>query len=420
MQILPVFPRFVRDRIAVALDDTPVVLIQGARQTGKTTLARSIGVARGYSYLSFDLEGAARAAREDPSGFIASLPERVILDEVGRVPELFAEIKHSVDQHRQPGRFILTGSTNVLLSPRLSESLAGRMEVVRLRPLAQAEIEGNRPQLLRRFFDGDFTVDTPPAGSSDLLQRIVGGGYPAALQRASAQRREQWYNDYAQALTTKDVQDLGAVRDLEAMPRLLRMIASQTAGLLNISDLSSPFNLSRPTIERYAAMLEQLFLIERLESWHANRSQRIVKSPKLHLADTGLACALIGVDVDGLIADDHLRGRITESFVHQELRRHAAWGDRPLSLYHFRTRDRVEVDIVVERRDGAIVGVEVKSSGTPKAKDFDGLRKLAEIAQGHMKTGILLYNGTSTLPFGENLFAVPIQRLWETGQKADG
>jgi len=416
MQILSVFPRFVRDRVIEALHDTPVILIHGARQTGKTTLARSVGDTRGFSYVSFDQEGVVQAAREDPSGFTASLPKKVILDEVGRVPELFATIKDAVDQNRQPGRFILTGSTNVLLSPRLADSLAGRMEVIRLRPLSQAEIEGVNPRLLRRFFEEDFTIDSQSDGSSDLLQRIVAGGYPPALQRASVQRREQWYNEYADALTTKDVKDIGEVRDLDAIPRLLRMIASQTASLRNISDLSSPFNLSRPTIERYATLLERLFLIETLDSWHSNRSQRLAKSPKLHITDTGLACALLGVDVDGLATDGRLRGQMTESFVHQELRRHAVWEERPMSFYHFRTRDRAEVDIVIERRDGAIVGVEVKPSATARARDFDGLRKLAEIAEDRMKAGILLYNGASTLPFGKNLFAVPIQQLWKPKQ----
>ncbi len=412
MEILPAFPRFVLARVLEALNDTPVVLIHGARQTGKTTLARSIGDARGYAYVTLDNGPTFEAARTDPSGFVDHLPSRVIVDEIGRVPELFASLKLAVDEDRSPGRFILTGSTNVLLSPKLSESLAGRMEVLRLRPLSQAEIEGTDTELLDRLFECDLIIDRNRGRSADLLDRIVRGGYPPVLQRASEQRRQRWYSEYIDALLAKDVREIGEIRELEVLPRLLRLIAARTACLLNISELTSTLQVSRPTVDRYVGMLEALFLIERLPAWSPNRSKRLVKSPKLHLCDTGLACALLGADATSLVAEETLRGRLVETFVHQELRRNAAWNQRRLAFHHFRSRDRAEVDIVIERPDGVIVGVEVKSSGTVIARDFTGLQALKAIAGNRMRCGVVFYNGDSVLPFGEGLYAVPVGRLW--------
>jgi len=408
-----IYQRLIEPRLLEALADTPVVLIHGPRQCGKTTLARMVGEASGYSYFSFDDDVTLAAAESDPVAFIGDLPERTILDEVQRVPSLFTTIKASVDRSRIPGRFILTGSANVLLVPKLADSLAGRMEILRLHPLAQAEFTGSSAGFFDTLLAGNFKTGQHNRLGTELVERIVAGGYPAALTRASSRRRAAWYRDYMVAMVQRDVRDLTRISALNALPRLLMLAASQTAHLLNITDLASPFQLSRPTIRDYITLLSHVFLLEELPPWHTNRLRRLVKSPKLHLCDTGLACALLGVDTKALLADRQLLGQLLETFVFQELRRQASWQERPINFFHFRNKDGVEVDIVLEADGRQIAGIEVKASATVTSADFRGLRKLKEAAGEQFITGVVLYDGEATLPFGDGLFAVPIRSLWE-------
>ena len=408
------YPRHVEPRLAEALADAPVVLIHGPRQCGKTTLALQVGDRAGYTYFSFDDAVTLAAATSDPIGFVADLPERTILDEVQRAPELFAAIKSAVDRHRAPGGFLLTGSANVLLVPRLSDSLAGRMEIVRLHPLAQAELARKPSGFLEILLGGRFKARTRPRLGKQLAERIVAGGYPAALARSSPRRRTVWYRDYIETIVQRDVRDLARISALDALPRLLALAAGQTAQLLNITDLAGPFQLSRPTIRDYVTLLERVFLIETLPSWHSNRSKRLIKTPKLHVGDTGLACALLGLDAQALAADRGLLGHLLETFVFQELRRQASWLDVPVSLFHFRDKDGAEVDIVLERGARVVAGVEVKAGATVTAADFRGLRKLRETAGAKFTGGAVLYDGETSVSFGDGLYAVPIRSLWET------
>ena len=406
-------PRFIRPRLAEALTDTPVVLVHGPRQCGKTTLARQVGDAKGYAYVSFDDDVQRASAQADPMGFIADLPDKVVLDEVQRVPALFTSIKAAVDRDRRPGRFILTGSANVLLVPRLADSLAGRLEILRLHPLAQAELAHKRPGFLDALFGAGFKARTRPRLGRELADRIAAGGYPAALARPRARRRATWYRDYIDTLVQRDVRDLARISALDALPRLLTLAAGQTAHLLNVADLASPFQLSRPTIRDYVTLLAQVFLLEELPPWHSNRLSRLIKTPKLHLGDTGLACALLGVDAAALTADRTLLGQLLETFVFQELRRQASWEDQPMAFHHFRDRDDAEVDIVLERGGQEVAGIEVKAAATVTAADFRGMRKLKEAAGKRFKAGVVLYDGEATVPFGDGLYAVPIRHLWE-------
>ena len=407
------YPRFAERRLTEALADSPVVLIHGPRQCGKTTLARLTGDRAGYTYFTFDDLATQEAAREDPVGFVDDLPDRTILDEVQRVPELFTSIKSTVDRQRTAGRFLLTGSANVLLVPRLSESLAGRIAILRLHPLAQAELAEKRPTFLDALFRAAFKTRTRPRLAKELAQRVVAGGYPAALARSSPPRRAAWYRDYIETIVQRDVRELSRISALDALPRLLSVAAGQTARLLNASDLSAPFQLSRPTIRDYITLLERVFLIDILPPWHSNRLSRLIKTPKLHVGDTGLACALLGLDAASLTADRTLLGPLLETFVYQELRRHASWRDEAITFYHFRDKDGVEVDIVIERGAREIAGVEVKASATVTAADFRGLRKLRETAGSRFVGGVLLYDGETSASFGDRLFAIPVRQLWE-------
>ncbi|MDW7712485.1 MAG: ATP-binding protein [Deferrisomatales bacterium] len=405
-------PRFILPRLTEALADTPVVLVHGPRQCGKTTLARMVGDEAGYAYVSFDDEVLRAAAHADPVGFVADLPAKAILDEVQRVPGLFATLKAAIDRDRRPGRFILTGSANVLLLPRLTDSLAGRMEILRLHPLAQAELSARPSGFLASLFGAGCKAGPQTRLGRALIERIAAGGYPAALARNVPRRRAAWYREYVETLVQRDVRDLARISSLDALPRLLSMAAGQTARLLNVADLAAPFQLSRPTIRDYLTLLSRVFLLEELPPWHSNRLSRLIKTPKLHVGDTGLACALLSVDAASLEADRQLLGQLAETFVFQELRRQASWLAEPVRFYHYRDKDGVEVDVVLEGEGQRLAGVEVKVSATVTAADFRGLRKLREAAGDRFANGVVLYDGEAAVSFGDRLSAVPVASLW--------
>ncbi len=408
------FPRHLAPRLREALADTPAVLIHGPRQSGKTTLARAVGEPRGYRYVSFDDEAIRVAAKTDPVGFVSGLPAKTILDEVQRVPEIFTSLKAAIDRRRTPGRFLLTGSANVLFIPKLADSLAGRMGILRLHPLAQCEVEDRRPRFIDTLFRGGFKTAIADRLGVGLAERIAAGGYPAALARRAPARRRAWYRDYVETQIQRDVRDLARIHSFDALPKLLALTAVQTARLINVADLAAPFELTRQTIHDYLTLLERVFLLERLPSWHTNRLSRLVKRPKLHMGDTGVACALLGIDAAGLDKDRQLLGPLLETFVLQELRRQASWRPAPLGFFHFRDRDDFEVDIVLEQGQTAVAGVEVKAAATVGEADFRGLRKLREAAGTCFVAGVVLYDGSATVSFRDGLFAVPVRRLWET------
>lgn len=414
-----IIPRFVETRLVEALEDSPAVLIHGPRQSGKTTLAQMIGKKRGYRYFNLDDDVLRGAAEEDPMGFVGDLPSRTILDEVQRVPTLFTALKSAIDGDRSPGRFLLTGSANVLLVPTLADSLAGRMDIIRLFPFSQRELNNKTPTFLDALFSGNFKIQQYERLQQQLPQRIVAGGYPAALARSAPRRRAAWYRDYVDAIVQRDVRDLARIASLNALPRLLTLIAGQTSRLLNISDLAAPFQVSRPTIRDYVTLLEKVFLVEELPPWHTNRLSRLVKTPKLHIGDTGLAAALLGVNAKDLAVDRELLGQFLETFIYQELRRESSGHEDDIRFHHFRDKDGYEVDLVLEKGTRQIAGVEVKAAATVTNSDFRGLRKLASAAQNWFVAGVVLYDGEHSVSFGDSLYAVPIRRLWEAGKESN-
>ncbi len=409
----PLYRRFVEPRLVEALADTPVVLLHGPRQCGKTTLVQRVGDHHGHVYFTFDDDAVLAAATADPVGFVGDLPQMCILDEVQRAPQIFGALKREVDRRRAPGRFLLTGSANVLLVPALADSLAGRLGLVRLHPLAQCELEGRVPTFLAHLFGDGFVSRPSRRLGTDLVDRVVAGGYPAALARSAGRRRTAWYRDYVEALVQRDVRDLARISSLDVLPRLLAAAASHTATLLNIADLASPFHVSRPTIRDYVTLLERVFLLEELPPWHTNHLSRLIKTPKLHVGDTGLACALLGLDAATLAGDRERFGSLLETFVLGELRRQASWHDDDLHFHHFRDKENHEVDIVIQA-SGRLAGIEVKAAATVTAADFRGLRKLQQGAGKRFAAGVVLYDGEAGVSFGDRLYAVPTRRLWES------
>lgn len=407
-------PRRILPRLSEALADTHVVLIHGPRQSGKTTLARTVGDKAGYAYISFDDDVLRAAAQADPVGFVADLPDKAVLDEVQRVPELFTSIKAVVDRDRRPGRFILTGSANVPLVPKLADSLAGRMEILRLHPLAQAELAGKPPGFLAALFGDGFKGRPRQRLGRELAERIAAGGYPAALARPAARRRAAWYRDYIDTLVQRDVRDLARISTLDALPRLMTLAAGRTARLINVAEFGRPLSFEPPHHPGLCHPAGARLSAGRAPLLTQQPAQPIIKTPKLHAGDTGLACALLGADAAMLASDRPLLGQLLESFVFRELRCQASWEEEPIAFHHFRDKDGVEVDIVLERGGRHLAGVEVKAAATVTAADFKSLRKLQEAAGQRFVSGVVLYDGEVTASFGDGLFAVPIRALWET------
>lgn len=406
-------PRYLQQQVLDALADTPVVCILGPRQVGKTTLARRLQPDR--TYISFDDATLLAAARDDPMGFVAGLPAAMILDEVQRVPELLPAIKLSVDHDRRPGRFILTGSANLLLLPGVQESLAGRMEVIYLNPLSEQEKHHSTYSLLEAMISGPLKpaitgIQPPVAG---VAAAVVRGGYPEPNTRTEP-RAQQWYRQYLNAIIQRDVRDIANIRDSDELLRLLKLIALRTGNLVNISNLMQDVGLQRDTIGRYLSVLERLFLIRTLPAWHRNAAKRLIKAPKIHIVDSGLGCALTGLKTADWHQPTKPFGGMLESFVVQQLICQSGWVDNELRFSHYRDKDQVEVDLVIEQ-DDRLWGVEVKKAASLQARDGRGLARLAEQAGDSWQGGILLYTGTNTLPLAEipNAFAVPMDRLWQ-------
>lgn len=404
--------RNIQNRIQDALADTPVVLLSGARQTGKTTLVQSL--AGSAEFFTLDDVATLALARGDPTGFIRNLVGPAVIDEIQKAPELFPAIKLAVDRNRKPGRFLLTGSANVMALPRLSESLAGRMEVVPLFPFSAGEIVGASETIIRRLFACDFSKWKHKASKIALAERVARGGYPEAVEREDASRRSAWFASYISTLLQRDVRDLARVDALHALPNLLKLLAARSAGLFNLSDVGRDARLPHSTLTRYLVLLEALFLVHRLPAWSANLGKRLVKAAKLHIGDSGLACHLIGADATRFNQDPALFGKIVESFVVGELLKQASWSEPRVSLYHFRTAAGVEVDLILEQANGAIAGVEVKAKATVTPADFVGLQGLRDQLGKRFRAGVVVYTGDQTLPFGDKLWALPMENIWAT------
>jgi uncharacterized protein len=408
-------PRNLKVELLESVQHSPVALIVGARQTGKSTLAKGLfEPANRPGYITLDDISALGLAKSSPRAFLLGLDDRVIIDEVQRAPELFLSIKESVDNRRKPGRYILTGSSNVLLLPKLSESLAGRMEIHTLWPLSRGELSGVRECFVDYLFQAGERPKIHMCTLAQLLEMLMAGGYPAALERGTQKLRENWFRGYLSSIIERDIRDLSHVERLTELPDLLSLIASRAGGMLNMADLSRSVGLPYMTLKRYLALLEAVYLIVPLNAWSNNLGKRLVKAPKLYLNDTGLLCHLLRRDSKALEADRQLLGLVFENFVFMELVKQISWSETRPHIYHFRTADsKHEVDFVLESADGRIVGVECKASASVDQSSFKGLRVLAEQAGRKFHHGIVLYTGTNVLAFDDNLTAMPVSSLWD-------
>lgn len=415
------YERNITPSLLAALADRPVVVLHGARQTGKSWLAQQISSRQHpANYLTLDDPAVLTAATGDPTGFIQTLQEAAVIDEAQRASELFLAIKASVDRDRRPGRFLLTGSANIWLVPKLSESLAGRMEILTLWPLSQGEIEGAQ----EGFVDAGFADDPLPLARmkvdrQDIIRRLLAGGYPEALSLSQVRRR-RWFASYVTAILQRDVRELAQrIERLAEMPRLLTALAGRTATLLNAAELSRASGIPERTLHRYLTLLEATFLILRIPAWTANLRKRLLKTPKVVAVDTGLAAYLQNVDARRLNAEPSLLGPLLETFVITELVKQQSWSHTQPEVGHFRTAHGEEVDVVLDAR-GRLVGIEVKAAASVSEADFRGLRAMAAATGRRFHRGILLYLGETAVAVSPQLYALPLPALWRMSVRADG
>lgn len=422
--------RILHKTLLEALADTPVVFIRGARQTGKTTLVRQVlesaaNAENSRHYISLDSATALAAALEDPTGFLRGLKKPLTIDEAQRAPALMLAIKEDVDRQRRAGRYLLTGSSNILTLPGIADSLAGRMEILTMYSFSQGEIRGIQEDFINMLFQKTF----PPKASSsvspkisveknseirppaNLLEAIALGGYPEILARSSAKRRAAWFDSYISTLVERDIRDMAHIQDISGFIRLLRLLGARSGTLYNQAELSRSSGIPASSLARYIAMLEALFLIHFIPAWSANLSKRLVKSPKIHICDSGLAAHLCGADAERL-ADDHiLTGRLLESFVAGEILRQNTWTDHPAMLYHYRSQSGEEIDLLLEDRAGRVATIEVKLSAEVARHDLKSTLSLAKSLGDRFVRGVIAYNGREVIPMHDKIFAVPLKMI---------
>jgi uncharacterized protein len=404
--------RAVVARLLAALRETSVVLLHGARETGKTTVARWLADGpHPARYFSLDDALVLGAIRRDPAGFLAGIDGPMVLDDIQQAPWLFLPLQAAVDRQPRRGRFLLIASSNLFRLPNLSESLASRMEVVTLWPFSEAEITGASATFLDALF-----LPSPPRFSQpdvDFPSRLLRGGYPPAVEHTDAHQRGAWFGSYLLTRVERDLRDLANREGLSALRRMLAIMAARTSALLNFAELARSVAIPQTTLKRYFALLEATFLAQLVPAWSGDVGKRLIKVPKLFLNDTGLAAYLLGVSAERLAEETAVRGALAENFVAMELCKQAGWKQLPPHVFHFRTAAGQEVDFVIENAAGLLAGIEVRAKATVTARDFSGLRALAEIAGRRFRRGIVLYTGNSAVAFGSDLMALPISALWE-------
>ncbi len=405
------FSRSIAPRMNEALLDTPIVLLAGPRQAGKTTLVKEVAKKKGMKYLTLDDQLTRLSAQEDPEGFIRSL-QFAVIDEIQRAPDLLLAMKKSVDDDRRPGRFLLTGSANIMTLPKVADSLAGRMETLSLLPLSQSEIEGNTSNWIDHLYLKKILSVSHLAVGEDLTHRVLQGGFPEAISRSQKQRRTVWFRQYLDSIIVRDVQDIAEIDKLDQLPRFLRALAQTAGQMCNYTQLGGQVGLDSKTVAKYIGIFESMYLLRRLEVFSNNRLGSVLKTPKLQFVDSGLLSTLIGLNEEEILIDRSRFGNVLESFVYGEILKHIASSHDDYQVMYYRDKEKFEVDFVLQNARGHMIGIEVKASATIKESHLLGLKKLAQYCGEEFQMGVVLYDGSETMPLGNDIWAVPLSSLW--------
>ena len=401
--------------IGEGIDDARIVFVAGARQVGKTTLVRKItrsGGPRPMRELSLDDKATREAANDDPAGFVAGLGGPAFVDEIHRAPDLLLELKKAVDADTVAGRFVITGSANVLASKKILDALPGRIDRFSLWPLAQAEIAGGRVNFVDSLFAGAPPLITDaPVGLAEYADRIVAGGFPEARERRPGRSRSRWFDSYVAGSLERDLRELADIRRADDAEQLLRLLASQSANLFKADPIGSKLNMDHKTVKNYVGLLRQMHLVHQLPGWRPGLGSRESTTPKMYVSDVGLLCHMLGADARRLLADDQVKGKGCETFVVNEVLKQASWAEAETRAYHYQRRDE-DVDLVLEDRAGRITCVEVKATATLAARDWRWLAKLRDARGSSFRAGVVIASVAQTTPLGDRLWAVPYNALW--------
>lgn len=415
------FNRHINSRIIQALINHPIVFLNGARQTGKSTLVQSMSREIGKNgksaeYVTFDKPTQMAAASSAPEAFLTGYNLPLIIDEVQLVPELFRTLKVVVDNARfeqnetANGRYLLTGSANILALPNLSDALVGRMAILTLYPFTAAEATHNNPGQLEKIMQLNFQ-DINDRGLT-LLDAIKRASFPEILL-ATEEKRRTWFDGYITTILQRDVKQIADLEKSSLLPHLLRVLATRAGGLMNDSDIAREVGLNSVTGKSYRNILKLMFLTFDVNPWFRNIGKRLVKSSKGYLLDTSMICHLLDYNLDDIAnTKPEIFGHLVENFVATELKKQLNNSDINAELYHFRTSDSIEVDFVIEKPDGSVFAIEVKKSEIVTANDFKGIKIFQELTGSDFIGGIVLYSGKEAVPFGKNLWAVPFFALW--------
>ena len=404
--------------ITEALQEFPVVLLIGARQVGKTTLARAISSGPWKAeYYSLDDRSILDAALSDPDGFIGGNPPPMVIDEVQRAPDLMRAVKLAVDRNRRPGMYLLTGSANPLRLKSVSETLAGRVAIFRLDTFSWAEIEGRKAPA--STLDALLTCDSAAeflsrlrrkevnARREDIERLVLSGCYPDPERMKTRAARDRWFDAYRQTYLERDVRDITSIGDLPTFGRLLRVLALRTGNLLNLMDISRELGIPYTTLRRYVGLLETTFQVEFLPPYYSSIGKRLVKTPKLHFNDTGMACHLAGLTGWAALENAGLSGRMLETWVWGEIRKTLPLLDVPAEPMFWREQHGREVDCILERGT-RLAGIEVKSSGSVTSADIKGPESFLEAMPGRAGVVAVIYPGERAFAPRERIAAIPV------------
>jgi uncharacterized protein len=412
------FSRRASDLIAEAMTGFRVVIVNGPRQSGKSTLLEQFAHQSG-TLITLDDRAVLRVARTDPGGLVEGYGRPLLIDEIQRGGDpLVLAIKAAADRApRQYGAFVLAGSSRFLTVPNLSESLAGRARIIDLWPLTQGELHGGTDSFIDLAFRPTSelrSTSSPSLSRSAVMERIALGGFPAIVAMPSDRLRSAWFEDYCRTLIMRDLTQMSAVRQVDELPRLLRLLAARTAQELNVSSLGRDAGINGETLRSHLALLETIYLHHRLPAWSTNFTARAKRHPKVHIVDSGLACNLLGVSAQQLaVPTNSLTGALFESFVVNEVMRQQTWSTERVHLGHFRDRDQREVDLIVEAPDGRVVAIETKAARDVDESDFRWLAYLRDRLGDRFINGIVVHLGERPLPFGDRLSAVPVSAVWQ-------